>query len=443
MQIAIVGLGKLGLCTAACFAAHGHKVVGVERDRAVVAALAERRCPIAEPGLPELLAAAWPNLSVTTEMTEAVAASDAALIIVPTPSQPDGRFDNQYVLAALRQMAPAIRKKNAFYVIDVVSTVMPGSCETVFRPLLEQEIGGVCGQDFGLIYNPEFIAIGSVIRNFLHPDLVLIGESDSRSGAFMEELYRTTCESTPQISRMTLVNAEVTKLALNCYVTMKISFANELASLCERIPGADVDRVAGALGADSRVGRKYLTGGLGFGGPCFPRDNQAFQACGREFGYDVRLSPGVVEINRNVVKRLTEEVLRGVERSRPVAILGLPYKTDTHLLDESQSMQLAEMLLKVGYPVRLHDPVALPQAQKALGERAEYFTDSYECARGAGAVVLMTRWPEYETLDWSRLAGAAAADALLLDAWRIVPPGAAAGMRHTALGRYAEGRGRP
>lgn len=435
MRIAVIGLGKLGLCTAACFASRGHEVTGVESDPETVAALRDRRCPIAEPGLPELLASAWPHFHATADHAAAVASSDAALIIVPTPSRPDGRFDNGCVEAALRQLAPPIREKKSFYVVDVVSTVMPGSAETVFRPLLERETGKTCGQEFGLIYNPEFIAIGSVVHDFLNPDLVLIGESDERSGALIAELYRSTCSGAPRIARMPLIDAEVSKLALNCYVTMKISFANELASLCERVPGADIDLVTNALGADTRIGGKYLTGGMGFGGPCFPRDNLAFQACGREFGYDVRLSPRVVEVNRAVVARLAERVRENVERGKPVALLGLPYKAGARLLEESQSVHLAEALLEAGYPVRLHDPVALPEARRLFGNRAEYCEDVYACARGADAVAVLTRWPEYSGLDWARLAREAAPGALLLDAWRLAPPGAADGMRHVALGR--------
>ena len=206
------------------------------------------------------------------------------LITVPTPSDANGRFSNAYVEAVLDRIAGGLKAKKTFHVVALVSTVMPTTCEHVFVPILEKLTGKVCGRDFGFVYNPEFVALGSVIHDFLHPDMLLIGASDERSAQLCRELYSSVVENDPYYAVMNLTNAEITKLSLNCYVTMKISFANELALICERIPGADVDVVTTAVGADTRVGRRYLKGGLGFGGPCFPRDNLAFQRCAEDAG---------------------------------------------------------------------------------------------------------------------------------------------------------------
>ena len=231
MNISVIGLGKLGLCTAACFASRGHQVIGVDTNQNILEKLRLKQCPIDEPGLEVLLEGAWANLTVTENVDEAVCNSGMALVIVPTPSQSDGKFTNKFIVNALQPMATALKEKDSFYVIGVVSTVMPGSCDRQFKPLLEKITGKVCGVDFGLIYNPEFIALGSVIRDFLNPDMVLIGASDKRSGDLARELYLTTCESRPDIKVMSFINAEITKLSLNCFLTMKISFTNELASI--------------------------------------------------------------------------------------------------------------------------------------------------------------------------------------------------------------------
>jgi UDPglucose 6-dehydrogenase len=372
MRIGIFGLGKLGLCSAACFAARGHRVMGFDTNPERMAALKARRCPVQETGLEDLLPAAWPNFTLADDPAPIVWETDLSLIIVPTPSQPDGRFSNHAIAEVLSVIGPALGRKDNFHVVNVVSTVMPGSCEGSFQPLLEELSGKTCGTDFGLVYNPEFIALGSVIHNFLNPDLVLIGSSDERSGSLVKELYQTTCDNAPQIAVMSLINAEITKLSLNCFVTMKISFANELAAICEQVPGAEADVITAALGADTRIGPKYLKGGLGFGGPCFPRDNLAFQVFAREAGWEARLAPQVVSINDSVVERVFKLLRQHLHPPGRVALLGLAYKPGTHLVEESQSLQLAQRLLEAGYTVKVHDPQAMDEARSILGDGVIY-----------------------------------------------------------------------
>lgn len=420
MNISFIGLGKLGICSAACFAAKGHKVTGVDSNPERLALLQKRLPPLSETGLENLLAAAWDNMSFTADYTEAVNNSDITMVIVPTPSLPDGKFSNEHMLRALRQLAPALAVKKSFHVIDVVSTVMPGSCEQVFIPLLEELTGKRCGVDFGLAYNPEFIALGSMIKNFLNPDLVLIGASDDKSAAMLREAYESTVESRPFYGVMSLVNAEITKLSLNCFVTMKISFANELAMLCDNIPGADVDVVSRALGADSRVGGKCLTGGLGFGGPCFPRDNRALQAGGAEAGYRPRISTGVMAVNESIPEYIAAKISAGAGAGKTVCLFGLSYKQDTYITEESQSVAIARLLLKAGCKVRLHDPQALEEAKKELGDSVSYHDSPYEAAAGADAVALLTNWPQFASYDWERLQQAAAPGAMLFDSWRVL-----------------------
>ena len=420
MDIAVIGIGKLGLCSAACFAARGHRVIGVDSRAQHVAALRNGECPVQESGLPELLDVARRNLTFTTDLAQAVRDSAAALIIVPTPCNPDGAFSNAAVEAVLDDLAPVVAAKKDFYIVDVVSTVMPGTCETVFRPRLEALTGKRCGVDFGLVYNPEFIALGSVIRNFRNPDLVLIGSSDSRSGAAIQALYASMVDNQPAYGLMGLTNAEITKLALNCYVTMKISFINELTALCEKTAGADVDVVSAALGADSRIGSKYLKGGLGFGGPCFPRDNLAMQRYAADCGCELRLSPAVTRVNADIVERLFRLITARVPAPGPVALLGLAYKPGTHIVEESQSLQLANRLTRAGYAVRLHDPRATRLAPEAMAGLGQCLDTVEQAVAHARVVVLLTAWPEYAALDWDKLEEAAGPAPWLLDSWRLV-----------------------
>ena len=418
MNISVIGLGKLGICTAACFAAAGHTVCGCDIDDHFRSELKARRCPISETGLSDLLETAWQNLRIVDDYDEAVRRSEATLIIVPTPSMPDGRFTNEYLVKVFEGLAPALAAKDTFHVVDVVSTVMPGTSEGEFKPLLERLTGKRCGIDFGLAYNPEFIALGSVIRNFLNPDMVLIGASDERTGDMLADLYRTTCRTAPAISVMSLINAEITKISLNCYVTMKISYANGLAAICEQVPGADIDTITTAIGADTRVGAKYLKGGLGFGGPCFPRDNIAFQSFASEFGGDAILGKAVVAINDSIPQRLHRHIRRHVAPPARVALLGLSYKSDTHIVEESQSVMLAKSLLAEGYTVALHDPKAMDAARQLLAQDALFSNDPYEAIEGSSAIALLTDWPEYRELDWQRIATLVPHGTAVLDCWR-------------------------
>ncbi len=419
MNISLIGLGKLGLCSAACFASKGHHVIGVDSNESHVNTLIEGRCPIDETGLEDLLADCRSHLEFTPDYDRAVQSTDITLIIVPTPSNADGRFSNAYVENVLDRIGPALRTKKAFHIVGVVSTVMPTSCERLFKPRLEKLTGKICGRDFGLVYNPEFIALGSVIEDFLHPDMLLIGASDSRSSQVVSELYASTVENDPHYARMDLTNAEITKLTLNCYVTMKISFANELAGVCENIPGADVDVVTAAVGADSRVGRRYLKGGLGFGGPCFPRDNLAFQRCAEDADTRVHLSPRVVNVNAEVVNRLFTMIGEHAPAGSTVALLGLSYKPGTHIIEESQSVMLAAELLNAGYTVRMHDPKALDSTSEVLAGRGTYCDDPYDAACGAAVVVVLTDWPEYRHLVIDKLEQRVGPSSLLVDCWRI------------------------
>ncbi|MBW1699176.1 MAG: UDP-glucose/GDP-mannose dehydrogenase family protein [Deltaproteobacteria bacterium] len=305
--LSIIGLGKLGLCTAACFAKAGFAVIGMDLRTEYVEDLNAGKTPFFETGLQCLLAQTRENMTFTPSLAEAFYNSTVSFIIVPTPSRRDGAFSNEHILSVLQQMGPLLAEKKPFHIVNVVSTVMPGSCQEVFIPLLEKLSRKTAGKDFGVAYNPEFIAIGSVIENFLNPDLVLIGESDKRTGDILEEIYKNTCGNQPHMARSNLINAEITKLAINCYCTMKISFANNLAAICDNVSGANAAKICQMLGYDSRIGPKYINPGLGFGGPCFPRDNEAFIKFIEQQNGLAGLQQAVVQINNAQPKRFAEK----------------------------------------------------------------------------------------------------------------------------------------
>jgi UDPglucose 6-dehydrogenase len=261
-SVSVVGLGKLGVCLAACAASKGVRVIGVDLNPRTIALVNNGKPPVIEPGLAEMIEANRERLKATRDMSVAVAESSISFIVVPTPSEPSGAFSLRYVMRAIEEIGRSLRNKNDYHLVVVVSTVLPGSTEFGILPILERSSGKSCGKDFGLCYGPEFIALGDVLRGMLRPDFVLIGEWDTRAGMILQSWYERFCENSPPICRMNLVNAELTKIAVNTYVTTKISFSNMLSTICERLPGADVDTVTNALGLDSRIGRRYLTGGL-------------------------------------------------------------------------------------------------------------------------------------------------------------------------------------
>jgi len=277
-SISIVGLGKLGSPLAACFAARGFYVWAVDGDAQKIEALNRGIPPVQEPGLAELLRESQGRLKAIQDMERAVRDSEATFIVVGTPSEPSGGFSLRNVLPTCEAIGRAVRAKQAFHLVVLTSTVMPGSTGGDVKAALERASGKRCGENFGLCYSPEFVALGTVIRDFYFPDFLLIGESDPRSGEMLAELYQRVCKNSPTAARMNFINAEITKLAVNTFITTKISYANMLARLCERLPEADVNVVTDTLGLDSRIGPKYLKGAVSYGGPCFPRDNRALAA---------------------------------------------------------------------------------------------------------------------------------------------------------------------
>jgi UDPglucose 6-dehydrogenase len=420
MNISIIGLGKLGSPMQAVMAHKGHTVVGVDLNPRTVAAINSGRAPVKEPHLQEMIDGSRDRISATHSYEDALLATDVTMIMVPTPSGPDGRFSMKYVMEAAEQIGAVLRKKAKWHLVVLSSTVMPGSTGGTLLPALEELTGKKCGPDFGLCYNPEFIALGNVVRDMLFPDMILIGESDQRSGAILEEFYQGVCESNPKIRRMNFVNAELTKLSVNTFVTTRISYANMLAQVCETLPGADVDVVTSAIGCDTRIGQKYLKGALGYGGPCFPRDNVAFSALARANGAPALLAEATDQLNRQQVPRLGAMILAKLPPDGTVGVLGLSYKPDTGVIEESQGVALAKYLLQSGARVVVYDPEAMDGAREQLEGRVTFASGPAECARQSDVLAITTPWPEFKQLipqDFRRQGR----KAVVLDCWRILP----------------------
>lgn len=416
-RISIIGLGKLGASMAAGMASRGLQVIGVDVNHRAVEALNRGKAPIQETGLEEMIAANRERLRGTMSHTEAVLGSDISFVIVPTPSDQRGAFSVQYAAYAFRALGQALKQKQDYHVVVLTSTVLPGATRQALLPILEEASGKKCGADFGLCYSPEFIALGSVIRDFLNPDFYLVGEFDKRSGDMLESVNKIVSVNGSPCKRMSIENAELAKIAVNSFVTLKITYANLLAELCEKIPGGDVDVVSDAIGMDKRIGRRYLTGGMGFGGPCFPRDNVALAFTGESLGVDCNLLKANDSFNRSLSPRFAERLKQHIPAGSTVAVLGLAYKPHSHVVEESAGVYLARALADAGYRVLGYDPLAGESATSVLQGHA-LITDSIaDCVKEAKAILITTADPAFEGLTASQVSREGE-QVVVVDFWR-------------------------
>ncbi len=431
----IIGLGKLGASMAAAIASRGFDVVGVDINQRAVDLMNAGHAPVQETCLEETIAANRPRLRATVSHHDAILHSDLSFVIVPTPSDGRGAFSLQYARWAFQEIGRALAEKTGYHNVVLTSTVLPGATRYGLLPVLERCSGKVCGRDFGLCYSPEFIALGSVIHDFLNPDFTLVGEYDERAGCELEASYAEIMANHPPCQRMSLENAELAKVALNTFVTTKITYANMLAELCSRIPGGDVDVVSNALGLDKRIGRRYLTGGLGYGGPCFPRDNAALDHFARCAGYQAELAETTDRMNRSSTGRLAQHLCSLIAPGATVAILGLAYKPFSHVVEESQSICLARELAASGMRVIGYDPLAGEMARRALTDKAVVLDDVRICLQQADAVVVATPDPAFRALGPADFP-VRQPPVLVYDCWRILRQklAAAAHVRYCALG---------
>jgi len=399
-KYAVFGLGKLGACIAATLADRGFPTIGIEVDKAKVAAVNAGRAPVEEPGLEAMIRKNRARLRASHLPEDAVAA-DFTFFIPPSPSLPDGSFDTEYLLRAMHSLATALKKvgkRGHLFVCS--STTTPGACEGVLLPMLERILGGKRGRDFGFCYNPEFIALGDVIRGLMEPDFVLIGESDVRSGEKLEAFYRRYLRNKAPIERMSIPSAEVAKISVNSFVTMKISFTNQIRLLAERFPGVSAPAVLRAIGKDRRIGGAYLKPGLSFGGPCFPRDNRLLRFSAAQRGLELPLAAATDRVNEMVKTDLQRVVEQAVPRGGKVLVLGMAYRPNTWLTEEAAGLALAQGLHRADREVSVHDPLATPENSPALRE-FPFVADWKKAIRSSGfkAVVVCNPCREYTGLQ--------------------------------------------
>lgn len=416
VMISVVGLGRLGLPLALCFATKGYHVYGVDVSKSTVNKLNNGSFQSKEKSVEKLLKQNIKRIVFSTFYQEAINNTSITYIVVPTPSTNKGDFSNEYIKKVLYSIAPIIKKKEEKHTIVLVSTISPKESNKRLVPLLEKLTHKKVGREIGFCYSPEFIALGSVIDNIRNPDTILVGASDLQTGDLVESIRFSLCSNKPYITRTNYINAEIAKLSLNTYITTKISFANMIARLCEKIPGADVDIVTKAIGSDSRVGHKYLKGGLGYGGPCFPRDNLALLYAIKSIGLNFRLPLAVHAFNKEQIDSVFNVILKYKKNNKKVGILGLGYKPHTDVVDESQSILLIKKLIRHKFMVFAYDPMAINNAKKQV-EDVHYVESYTKCIQSADIIIVATDSQEFRNISWSKLINK---HKTIIDCWRII-----------------------
>lgn len=401
MNIAIVGTGYVGLVSGACFAEMGIDVTCVDINPEKIKCLLNGEIPIYEPGLDDLVKrnVEAGRLHFTTDLTTCLDNVEVVFSAVGTPPDEDGSADLQYVLEVARTFGRNIKK----YTILVTKSTVPVGTAKKVKAVIEEELTKRGEQiDFEVASNPEFLKEGAAIKDFMSPDRVVVGIESDRAKKVMERLYRPFQMNNYRLYFMDIPSAEMTKYAANAMLATRISFMNDIANLCERL-GADVDMVRQGMGADPRIGPKFLYPGIGYGGSCFPKDVKALVNTARSNGYDMKVLRAVEEVN-GAQKRLLFEKFRAYFRGdiagRRVAVWGLSFKPETDDMREAPSVVIIEHLLRAGCEVCAYDPVASEEARRILGDGVCYCRDKYEAAEGADALMLVTEWQEFRMPDW-------------------------------------------
>ena len=355
MKVAVVGLGKLGLPLAALLAASGNEVHGFDLSSSQRDLIKSGEFNFKEPRLNELLLKSRESFVVSDSISEAIKDVALVFVIVPTPSMPSGEFTNEFVLDALNEIGTAIAGSDKRIVIDIVSTVMPNSCAGELSEALEMSSGRKIGEDLGLCYNPEFIALGSVIHDMEYPDMHLIGQSSVWAGELVEIALKTITRREVPTRRMSLTEAELVKVAVNNFVTMKISYANMLFQAALTLEDVNIDIVTSAIGLDSRIGTKYLRAAAPYGGPCFPRDTRALSSLYRELGLTDSLSEATDVANKNHTAFIARYIREHSVKNAKIGICGISYKTGTQVIEESPGLAIGHLLAKEGHEIRFWD----------------------------------------------------------------------------------------
>jgi len=399
-SVAIVGLGFVGLSTAGCFAKLGMNVLGVDVDKKKIAMVAKGHAPFHEPKLDRLLSECLGKSFEVSTNVKLVANAPIVFVAVGTPSKEDGSMDEKYLRSAARAIGSAIKGGRSYPLIVVKSTVVPGTLLNLVVPEIEKASGLRYGRGFGACSNPEFLREGSAVEDTLKPDRIIIGGS-KKDEKILESFYaKVYGKNLPKVITTNPNNAELIKYANNAFLAMKVSFANSLANICEKLPEGDVKVITEAIGLDKRIGPLFLRAGLGFGGSCFPKDIRAFIEFSKKLGHAPPLAEATLQINRVQPLRAVEmaEEKVGKLKGKKVSILGLAFKPDTDDMREAVSITIIEELLNKGAIVTAHDPKALENASTIFKKRMKLVSSAKECLKGADCAILVTEWKDYLTL---------------------------------------------
>lgn len=395
-SVSILGLGYVGLCTAATFASRGLRCIGIDVDRMKVAQIERGKAPIYEPKLQGMLrTAVRKGLFEASNDFSLATNSRVTFLTVGTPSQGDGSINLTFIKNATISLGSSLQEDDNYHLLVVKSTVVPGTTNDVVRPSLESSSRKKIGRELGLCANPEFLKEGTAIEDALHPDKIVIGSNDKKSIQELTRLYRQFYGSKlPPLFRMSPEAAELVKYASNAFLATKVSFINTFANIAERTSGVDVGLIADAIGADPRIGKLFLKAGPGYGGSCFHKDLQALINYSRSKGYDPLLLHATEETNEGQAIRVVEkaEELVGPLSEKLVSILGLAFKRDTDDIREAASLRVVEKLKQKGALIVAYDPMAIPNTKARLGDSINYATTPLEAIKGSDCAIIMTEW---------------------------------------------------
>ncbi len=403
MHICVVGTGYVGLVTGACLADFGMDVTCVDKDAGKIHRLCDGEIPIYEPGLDTLVTknSRAGRLHFTTDLAPAIRSALVIFIAVGTPPKEDGSADLSYVVEVAKAIADNM---NGYKVVVTKSTVPIGTGQLI-EEIIRERVGAT--HPFSVVSNPEFLREGSAIEDFMRPDRVVIGARDAQAVAIMKDIYSPLYLIETPFVITNVETSELIKYASNAFLATKITFINEVAELCERL-GADVHHVAKGMGLDRRIGPKFLHPGPGYGGSCFPKDTQALTEIARKAGRPFEIVETVVAVNERIKARSVDKVreaLGGELDGRAVAVLGLSFKPETDDMRESPAIPLVQSLVSAGASVRAFDPVAMDNARSLLPADVTYCDDAYDAAVDTDAVVIVTEWNQFRSLDLDRIAG--------------------------------------
>lgn len=404
MKIAIVGTGYVGLVTGTCFAEMGVEVFCVDIDRQKIENLRKGVVPIYEPGLEEMVIRNYEvgRLHFTTELTEVLDQVEIVFSAVGTPPDEDGSADLKYVLDVARTIGRAMNK---YLLVVTKSTVPVGTARRIRQTIADELDRRGVTIDFDIASNPEFLKEGAAVKDFMHPDRIVVGVESDRAKKLMEKLYHPFMLNNFRIIYMDIPSAEMTKYAANAMLATRISFMNDMANLCEII-GADVNMVRKGIGSDTRIGSSFLYAGCGYGGSCFPKDVKALISTAAEHGYPMRILKAVEDVNeeqKTILFRKLSAHFGGDLQGRRVAMWGLAFKPETDDMREAPSLVLIDRLLEAGCQVMAYDPVAMPEARRRIGDRIAYANNIYETVEGADVLMVVTEWKEFRLPAWARI----------------------------------------